>query len=75
MARIQGAYYSIDAARIENLSKATGIPEDRLRNVCVDTDWPEGEEHQTWLDTADMMEIGDWALTVAGSAAQESDED
>ena len=32
-------------------------------------DWPEGDEHQRWLDTASAAEIADWLVAMELGAA------
>lgn len=32
-----------------------------VESFCT-ADWPEGQEHQDWLDTATPEEIADWVI-------------
>lgn len=34
---------------------------EHIRNYVL-ADWPEGEEHQKWLDTAEDAEIAGWVI-------------
>ena len=48
----------------EKLAKVTKIVNDEIDPRATEThitdDWPEGQEHQDWIDTADARDIADW---------------
>ena len=56
--------YHIDADRLEDIVNAYAEYEPGVATEDVEAtllyDWPEGQEHQDWLDTADVREIADW---------------
>lgn len=56
--------YHIDADRLEDIVNAYAEYEPGVATEDVEAtllyDWPEGQEHQDWLDTADVQEIADW---------------
>lgn len=56
----------IDYKRVRELAEARidkmGFDEDNKRVIFYD--WPEGDEHLTWLLTATENEINDWFETV-----------
>lgn len=35
--------------------------EQEIEDFCT-AGWPEGDEHQKWLDTASVEEIADWCI-------------
>ena len=37
------------------------MTEAQVRDYCL-ADWPEGQEHQDWLDNAPVSEIADWVI-------------
>ena len=47
--------------------------EEAIRDYCL-ADWPEGEEHQRWLDTAPIPEIADWVLAGGPTAYLKEEE-
>jgi len=59
----QGNYH-IDAERLESIVNAYAEYEPNVSTADVEAtllyDWPEGQEHQDWLDTADPQEVADW---------------
>jgi len=67
MTRIHGRWFSIDSERLEALAAATGLTLEGCRQLLIDTPWIEARDHQRWLDTADLMDIGNWLLVFAGS--------
>jgi hypothetical protein len=65
--------YHIDSDKLQQVIDIyTDEYEPKASNEDIEgfilADWPEGQEHQDWLDTADTREIADWiALDVFGS--------
>lgn len=43
--------------------RTMGVSE--VEAFCL-ADWPEGEEHQHWLDNAPASEIADWVIAGSG---------
>lgn len=58
-------YYTIDSdklAQVVTLVQARHpLTAEQVRQFCLD-DWPEGDEHQRWLDNASTEEIADWVV-------------
>ena len=59
-------YYSVDSEKLSAITASVQqrIPrmtESHVREYCL-ADWPEGQEHQAWLDSASVAEIADWVL-------------
>ena len=56
--------YHISADRLEEVVNAYSEYEPGVATVDVEAtllyDWPEGQEHQDWLDYAPATEIADW---------------
>jgi hypothetical protein len=53
--------------RIDAVTRATHtVARDGVVEIALDTDWPEGARHQTWLDSAPIAEVANWVLTVCG---------
>ena len=56
--------YIISAEKLQAIVDAYSEYEPNVHSDDVEKtltyDWPEGEEHQEWLDTADPQEIADW---------------
>lgn len=64
---ITSSYFEIDEDKMHEVGKiiaANGINY-RKAVAFVLADWPEGQEHQAWLNKANAQEIADWV--VAGS--------
>ena len=58
--------YTIDKDAIQAVvSSASGrqysLTAEEVELFCT-ADWPEGQEHQDWLDTATPEEIADWVI-------------
>jgi hypothetical protein len=64
MARTQGSYFSIDTARLENIASLAPMTFEQAKDICLDSDWAEGDAHQEWLDTAPEQEIANWAFGI-----------
>ena len=66
--RVTSDHYSISRERLAAVvaALATARPNQPSRLGPISdfllADWPEGAEHQTWLDTAPAAEIADWYL-------------
>jgi hypothetical protein len=64
MARVQGEHYSIEESKLGAVLFAMpgDIPGIKGEDVTefILADWPEGEEHQKWIDTAPAHEIAEW---------------
>ena len=43
------------------------------RDLLVEYDWPEGDEHYLWVATTPVAELVDWAKTVREGEADEAD--
>jgi hypothetical protein len=52
-------YYTISEPRLERVAELARLPLDRVREYLL-ADWPEGAEHQAWLDNAPEREIAAW---------------
>ncbi len=50
--------------RTEQIAAAAGLTVTQVRDLAL-ADWPEGDEHQAWLDTAPVPAIASWLNTVA----------
>lgn len=57
--RTQGEYYSIDTERARQIAEMVGVSLEEVVEYAA-ADWPEGEVHQAWLDTAPIEEIAGW---------------
>jgi len=56
--------YQITTDRFEAIAdNCTELPPETVEATLL-YDWPEGQEHQDWLNTADPQEIADWVTTV-----------
>jgi len=60
-------YYTIDSEKLAAITasvqqKIPRMTESHVREYCL-ADWPEGQEHQDWLDSAPVSEIADWVVT------------
>jgi hypothetical protein len=58
------SYFSIAPERLEAAAAAAGVPVVKAHYVLTQTDWSEGAAHQEWLDTAAVLELADWLLTL-----------
>lgn len=67
MSTIQGAYYTMDAARFGHVVLLARVTRERACEIALDTDWMEGQEHQDWLDTAPAAEIASWLADIAST--------
>ena len=59
-------HYTIDPTKLTAIiaSVQTSRPamtEAQVRDYCL-ADWPEGQEHQDWLDSATVEEIASWVV-------------
>ena len=56
--------FHIDAERLQEIVNAYAEYEPSVDTNDVEAtllyDWPEGDDHQNWLETADPQEIADW---------------
>ncbi len=57
--------YTIDSEKLTEVTEIINSDTDpRATEADVEThitdDWPEGQEHQDWIDSADAQEIADW---------------
>ena len=59
------AYYTINQNRlaeiVANVQQTSPMTEAQVRDFVL-ADWPEGAEHQDWLDNAPVSEIADWVV-------------
>ena len=57
-------YYTMSDERALAIARAIGgsTTIEDVREFCL-ADWPEGAEHQRWLDTASIDEIADWCCS------------
>lgn len=62
----RSAYYEMDDARVKEVTVLVRdfrcMSEADVAEFCL-ADWPEGTEHQEWLDTAPVQNIADWIIT------------
>lgn len=67
-------YFAIDQDKLDEVAalvrQSSAISDSDVEDYCL-ADWPEGQEHQDWLDTADASEIANWVL--AGLANWDSE--
>jgi hypothetical protein len=54
-------YYGISDERVQAIAHDAGMAPEDVRAYCT-ADWPEGQEHQDWLDTASTREIATWCI-------------
>ena len=56
--------YTIDREKLEAVVNVYSESEPNVSTADVEAyicgDWPEGQEHQDWIDSADPQEIADW---------------
>lgn len=52
-------YFRIDDERVQAIAADANMTPEAVREYCT-ADWPEGQEHQDWLDTASVHEIATW---------------
>ena len=64
VARTTGEQYSIETSKLDEIVRLCGHL-DAVIDVCINTDWHEGGDHQTWLDESTAAEIADWVSSVA----------
>lgn len=60
--RTNSEYYhisSIKLLQINEYAKGAGHTDEEIKDYVL-ADWPEGQEHQDWLDRATVQEIGNW---------------
>jgi hypothetical protein len=64
--------YQVTDARLAEIiasdARLAAFTPEAVHAYCV-ADWPEGDEHQTWLDTAPAQQIAVWALVGLRDAA------
>jgi hypothetical protein len=60
MERVYSDYYSIYRSRLLEIAAAAHITEAQAFDFVL-ADWPEGKEHQDWIDNAATDEIASWA--------------
>ncbi len=58
-----GYGFTMSLARLQAVADLLQRPLRRVQAACL-YDWPAGEEHQRWLDTAPLPEIADWAAEI-----------
>lgn len=63
-------YYTMTDERAEEIAVLAGLTSGQVREVAL-ADWPEGAEHQAWLDSAPVQEIADWVLATGVSEQAE----
>lgn len=67
----EGTYYTMFVSRAEAVANLIAADDlDAVYYYCTDQDWPEGPEHQRWLDSAPAAEIADWILNQAEEVAK-----
>jgi hypothetical protein len=54
-------HYTLSDERAARIAALAGLTIEEVRDFAL-ADWPEGEEHQAWLDTANEREIADWIV-------------
>lgn len=59
-------YYKFDPDKCAAVAAAIGRQYGEVQAVCC-ADWPEGDEHQRWLEAAPVDEIADWVATILKS--------
>ena len=52
-------YFTLDNKRAEAIAKLAEVTTKEVRDYCL-ADWPEGSEHQNWLNMAPIEEIAIW---------------
>jgi hypothetical protein len=52
-------FYTMSDDKVAEIARIARAEPDAVRDYCTN-DWPEGEEHQRWLDDASAQEIADW---------------
>lgn len=52
-------HFTMTNERAEEIAAVGGFTVEQVREFCL-ADWPEGEDHQLWLDTAPADEIAGW---------------
>lgn len=63
-------YYTMTDERAEEIAARAGLTPEQVREVAL-ADWPEGAEHQAWLNSASVQEIADWVLATGASEQAE----
>ncbi len=67
---ITGQCFTVTNARFKELCRAVrpfGCTSADVREVCLDTDWPDALGHQDWLDCAPCDMVANWIVSVAPS--------
>lgn len=59
MRRVYSPHYSIYESRLLEIAEAAHISEDEAFDFVL-ADWPEGREHQDWIDNEDTEVIAAW---------------
>lgn len=59
--------FAVDSDKMADVIRRVqaALPEATTEDIddyCLATDWPEGQEHQDWLDSAPVEEIVSWAV-------------
>jgi hypothetical protein len=67
--RIQGDHFSIVSGRLNFLAMRSQLPVTTVTELALDYDWPNADDHQTWLDTAPTAEIVGWLHEVSDAYA------
>jgi hypothetical protein len=72
-------YYTIDPAKLDKVldlcrQHITAPDLDNRVRAFIVADWPEGAEHQQWLDSATAEEIADWVYPVLLNTEPDVDE-
>lgn len=57
--RIHGRYFSIARGTLDTVVQKSGLPTERVRELCVDCESPD-PEHQLWLDSSEPARIARW---------------
>lgn len=56
----QSPHYRMDDDKAAEAAILAGVDIEDLLLVCL-SDWPQGDEHQAWLDNTPAQDIADWA--------------
>jgi hypothetical protein len=55
-------YFNINDDKLEQIKKLIPNLDSETINDFILADWPEGKEHQSWLDSATPEQIADWVI-------------
>ena len=56
--------FTIDTDKLNEISETIGWTESEVSEVLLESDWAEGDEHQSWIQRADVAEIVSWLESV-----------